>query len=140
MTKTDKVYHGRYRKEMNAGVGKNRSHAFEGIFSRMNWNHNKAVRQYPLFSFFKPSEEDYTIGICKLCMTDVKVLYAKGKPYLVNIEDGQFHKKWIYKIKGYLCSPPKSEHKGESETMKRLKNKKMKVKDEDFASVFSIEE
>lgn len=117
-------------------MGKGRPHAYEGIFSKLNYNYNKANKQLPKFSFFK-QVEDFKTGICKRCMTRVKVKYNDGKPFMVNIEDNNYHKRWI-RNRGWLCSVPKSE-KGESDTMKRLKNKKWKAPEQE-EQVLYIEE
>ncbi len=137
-TSTGHGYHGRYRKGMKDG-GKNQLRAYEGIFSKMNWNAKKGGRNIPKFSFFQ-AQEDFRTGICKLCMTRVKVFYTKSKnePFLVNIEDDELHRKWIGSS-GWHCIVSKRIDKGESETMKRLKNKPMKAKDTELDDCFYVE-
>ena len=119
-------YHGRYRKEMASGVGKNRHNAYEGIFSHLNYNMRKGSRNIPKFSFFQPDEDTCRTGTCKLCMTKVKVYYTKegNRPFLVNAEDSEYHRKWIGSG-GWHCVIAKSDKPPEeSETLKRLKGKR----------------
>ncbi len=132
-------YRGTFRKSMRGGHGKSRINQYEGIFSKLNWSAMKGSRKIPKFSFFLP-QEDFRTGICKLCMTKVKVFYTKAKndPFLVNIEDKELHRKWIGN-KGWHCVISKSENKEESETMKRLKNKPMKAKDTELDDCFYVE-
>lgn len=136
-TSTGHGYHGRYRKGMKDS-GKTHLRAYEGIFSKLNWNAKKGGRNVPKFSFFE-AKEDFRTGICKLCMTHVKVFYTaySNKPYLVNIEDKQEHRKWIG-AGGWHCVISKNDKpKEESETMKRLKGKKWKPSTDD--SCFYVE-
>lgn len=131
-TSTGHGYHGRYRKGMYDSGGKNHLRAYEGIFSKLNWNARKGGRNVPKFSFFE-AKENYRTGICKLCMTHVKVFYTAytNKPFLVNIEDKQEHRKWIG-AGGWHCVISKNDKpKEESETMKRLKGKKWKPSTDD---------
>lgn len=127
--KTGDNYRGKFRKEMRGGYGKNRASQYEGIFAELNWNAIKGSRKIPKFSFFQADEGTCRTGICKLCMTRVKVFYThKGnEPFLVSTEDNKLHKKWIGN-RGWHCIVPKSDKpKEESETMKRLKNKRIKA-------------
>ena len=125
-------YHGRYRKGMRDGGGKNHLRAYEGIFSKLHYNARKGGRNIPKFSFFQADEGTCRIGICKLCMTRVKVFYTQvgNEPFLVNIDDKELHRKWIGSG-GWHCIISKNVNKGESETMKRLKNKKWKAPETD---------
>ncbi len=119
-------YRGRYRKEMKGGGGKNHAHQYEGIFSKIHYNAMKGSRKIPKFSFFQPDEDTCRTGTCKLCMTRVKVFYTKdgNQPFMINIEDDQYHRKWIG-AGGWHCVIAKSEKPPEeSETVKRLKGKR----------------
>ncbi len=118
-------YHGRYRKEMAGGGGKNRHSAYEGIFSKLNYNAKKGSRNIPKFSFFEPDKDTCRTGTCKLCRTRVKILYTKdgNRPFMLNIEDGEYHKKWIGSG-GWHCVISKSKPIEESETLKRLSGKR----------------